>query len=144
MCAATETEFVSLIDCRFPYHDRAESQRLLVLGCSISSNAAFMVVEELARVPASVTVAPDRLLDLLEEVNTRLEHPIKELVIDVAKRFINGDRLSLSEARDAMREVAVFRNQFCALNVIYFAADEPWEEVDSLYDEITGRWREMA
>ena len=103
-----------------------------------------MVVHELARIPASVTVTPDRVLDLLQDLDNRFEHPIKELVIEAAKRLINGDRLSQPEAMDAMQSVAVFRNQYCALNVIYFSSESPREEIDSLYDEIVQRWKLIA
>lgn len=140
----TEQEFISLIDCCFPYHDQDEASRLIVLGCSISSNAAYMVVEELARVPVSVKVSSERLLSLLREIDSHFKHPVKKLVTDIATRMIHGDLLTLSETLSAMREVAAFRNQYCALNTIYFSGREPWEDVDILHDEITCRWKSEA
>lgn len=137
----TETEFISLIDCRFPYHDCAESRRLIELGCSISSNAAFSIIEELARIPKSGAVATSLRAELLLDISNRFEHPVKDLVVGVTKRLINGEHLSLPETLQAMNAVGAFRNEYCALNVIYFSVDDHWEDVDFLYDEITERWK---
>ena len=140
----TEDEFISLIDCHFPYHDTADSHRMIELGCAISPNAAFTIVYELARVPASVVVESNKLLGLLQDVESRFEHPLKESVIRVARRLISGMRLSLPEVMGAMRDVGHFRNQYQALNVIYSSGEEAWDEIDVLYKEITQLWKDAA
>ncbi len=136
----TESDFISLIDCRFPYHDSLEAERLIVLGCSISPNAAFMVVDELLRVPVSVTVTPERRLALLQHVDTHFKHPIKDLVLAVAEQSIRGTGQSLLQTIANMHAIAPFPNQYCALSVVYSSANEPWEELDSLFNQIVERW----
>ena len=140
----TEREFVSLIDCCFPYHDQAGADRLIVLGCSISSNSAFMVVEELVRVPASVTVTAERRLSLLQETGTHFEHPIKDLILDIAQQAIRGSGLSLPQTISAMHAIAAYPNQYCALSVVYFSANEAWEEIDTLFEQIVEKWKAVA
>ncbi len=140
----TESDFISLIDCRFPYHDSAEAERLIARGCSISPNAAFMVVDELVRVPASATVTPETRLALLQQVDAHFEHPLKDLVLAVAAQSIRGTGLSLPQAIANMHAIAPFPNQYCALSVVYSSANEPWEEVDSLFNQIVERWSAIA
>lgn len=137
----TEPEFVSLIDCRFPYDDRVEADRLIVLGCSISPNSAFMIVEEIVRVPRSVKVTAERRLALLQETGTHFDHPLMDLILGVAQQVIGGSGLSLQRTIDAMNAVAAFPNQFCALSVVYFSANEPWEEIDLLFEQIVEHWK---
>ncbi len=48
-----ESEFITHIDCHFPYQDRQEASRLIDLACQLSPDAAFMVAHELARPPQS-------------------------------------------------------------------------------------------
>lgn len=139
-----EREFISLIDCRFPYHDRTEAERLIALGCSISSNAAFMIVEEIVRVPASVAVTAERRLDLLQKTVTRFDHPLKNLILSIAQQVIGGNGLALEQTICAMDEVAAFPNQFCALSVVYSSATEPWEEVERVFQQIVENWKAAA
>lgn len=138
----TEAEFISLVDCRFPYHDSQEARRLITLGCSISDNAAFTIVHELVCIPASQSIPTAVRLDLLQEFDKQFEHPLKELITNVAKRRINGEELPLPEVLVAIREIQPFRNQYQALNVITMsAAEEAWDAMDELGDEIKQHWQ---
>ena len=137
----SEEDFYYLVDCSFPYHDPAEAARLTDLACSISSNAAFTIAHELARVPAGKDVDPQVLLGMLARLDACLDHPLKPPVLSVARRMIVGDALPLPEVLAAMREVAAYPDEYQALNVVYFSGQEMWDEVEALYEEIVGGWR---
>jgi len=47
----TEQEFISSIDCNFPYEDIALAKELILQARSISPNAVFMVLHEILRAP---------------------------------------------------------------------------------------------
>jgi hypothetical protein len=49
-------ELERLIDCRLPYRDEPEWKRLVDLGRSISPNAHFITLDEIAKPPRSVEV----------------------------------------------------------------------------------------
>lgn len=140
----TEQDFISLIDCRFPYDDFTEAERLITVGAAISINAAFMVVEELTRVPASISVTTTRRLELLQLAGGHFEHPLKALILDIAEQVMRGSGLSLPQTIGGMHAVAAFPNQYCALSVVYSAADQPWEEIDRLYELIVEQWSKPA
>lgn len=137
----SEQEFYLRVDCNFPYHDPPEAARLTKLACSISSNAAFLVVHELARVPAGAQVDPQILLGMLRDVDDCLDHPLKPQVFTIARRMIMGDKLALPEVLQVMHQLAAYPNEYPALNVVYFSGAEAWDEVEALYDRIVSDWK---
>lgn len=138
----TEEEFIDAVDCRFPYRQEAQAHRLIAEACAISSNAAFMVVHELARRPQGSPADDSTCLALLERLSDRFEHPLRDAVIGVARRMITGDQLQVQECVELMRAVARHRDQFNALAVVYFSCEDAGMETgDQLRDEIVGVWR---
>jgi len=96
----------------------------------------------MARVPRSVVVTREVRLRYLEELRARLDHPLAEMVIGIAERVVRDEPLEESEVLAAMKVVARHRGQYQALNVVYFAGDEPFGSIDELYDEISDAWKE--
>lgn len=137
----TEAEFSSLIECRFPYRSREESIRLIELACSISTNAAFMVADELARPPRSLRVSKRRREALLGELDSRFEHALKQSVFPIVRRRIAGAELTIPEAVAAIRRIGSHPGQYAALVIAYMSADDVTGEVDEAYQEVLASWR---
>ena len=143
----TEEEFISEVDCEFPYeqHDRAVA--LIHEAGTISPNAAFMVVPGLARGPRGSTVPADTCLNLLKMIDDRFEHPLKSLVFDLANRMILGSRIDASESMSAMRQIGEHRSMFNALNIAYFSGNSEMSDADKkayeeVYDGVIVSWRD--
>lgn len=138
----SEEEFLGAIDGAFPYGDRARAHALIEEACSISSNAAFMVAHELARLPKDVVVEDQWRLGLLERLRERLEHPLKAPILDVAARMVRGDALAFGECRALMGRIADFPGEFNALAVVCCACeDDDAEAADGIYDDVVAGWR---
>ena len=90
-----EAEFISSVDCCFPYDDREAALQAISEACTICPNTAFTVAHELARVPWSESVSKDVLLGLLSELSDHFNHPLKDLVLGITKRMIVEDGLPL-------------------------------------------------
>ena len=136
----TEGEFISEIDCRFPYDDWDKCILLMEMGASISSNSAFMVLHEICRAPRSESGRC--LVALLEAWKERFNHPLVRVVLPSAEALMLGKSLPVDDVLNAMREIANFRGQYNALAISHFAADEEGgDEVQALYDEIVLAWR---
>lgn len=137
----SEEEFVGAIDCAFPYGNRASALALIEEACSISSNAAFMVVHELARRPGSSRASDSTCLALLDRVDARFSHPVKDLVLEVARRMVRREPVPFEECRAIMQEIAVHPGQFNALAVVYFSCEAAgMEAVDAIYENILAEW----
>ncbi len=138
----TEAEFIEAIDGRFPYGDERLALELIDEGCAISANAAYMVVHELARRPHGNKAADARCLQLLDLVDARLAHPVKDLVLGVARRMVRRERVPLDECAAIMREVGMYRDQCNALAVVYLACDDDqMETVERLYADVIAAWK---
>lgn len=139
----SEAEFVAAIDCRFPYHDGELAQALIVEACSLSSNAAFLVAHELARRPRYCEVADAACLALLDRLDERLTHPLKGIVLDVARRMVRGELLPAVECLAVMEQVAAHPGEWSALGIVYFACEEVgMATVERAYGEIVAAWRQ--
>lgn len=139
-----EREFIESIDCRFPYSDRESALRLIKAACSISSNAAFAVAQELARPPRSIAVGRDVLHGLLGELEMQFEHPLKSVIFPIARRMIDGEEISVPESLAAMRQVEPFAHQVNALAIPYHACDDLEGEADRAWEEIVVSWKGRA
>ncbi len=137
-----EKNFLSKIDCKFPYTNKNLRNELINQAFEISSNSVFAIIEELARVPKSQKekISNNELLTILENINVRLKHPLKKIVIDNAVKMIYNTELPVREALDLMNEIEKFTGQWSALNIIYFSCDDINGIVDKRYDEIKEKW----
>ena len=139
----TEAEFISSIDCRFPYNDRRKASELIGASLRISTNAVFTVVHELARSGRGASVSFAVLLELLSELENQFEHPLKTLVFAISRRMILGEKLSEHEVLQAISQVVQFPGEYQALNVIYFSG-EPHESVEFAYEAVCHRWQKAS
>lgn len=138
-----EGEFLDRIDCRFPYSDREGALELAAEAMAISPNAAFAVVYEVCYVPDGVHADIETRHEVLARIEKSLPHPLRAVILPVARDVVDGGRLAAAERIALMRKVAPFRDQYAALQIALHARDpdEPEdEEPDRVYDEILASW----
>jgi hypothetical protein len=135
-----EVEFARLIDCRFPYADIPRAAALIRQGASISTNAAFCVLDEICRTGAGTDVAPGRQNELLDIWCEHFSHPLAEPLANCARRLIDERRLSAAECLNVLHLIADYRGQYAALSVVNAAYDVPAAGVD-VVDEMTNAIR---
>jgi len=140
----TEQAFIDSIDCRFPYTDRDAGRHLVFEACHMSANAAFAVLNELAR-PGVGADAPvevrQELISVLEDTLKRRPHPLAPILVPVARRLVAGDKLSVPEALVCMQAIRSYSGQYAALSLAYMSCDDVAGEAEALYKEIINSWR---
>lgn len=140
----TEREFLEAIDCRFPFGNRIQAERLIEEGCGLSFNAAFALVDEISRPPRSAVASVELRLDLLGRVFDRLQHPLVAVIRPLAERLVAGGKATVEEALAIMRRVAEHPGQYAALSVACFSADDDTAGVVDQEDSlIRAAWRDQ-
>ena len=135
-----EASFANQIDARFPYDDLRVGLGLAEQGCAISSNAAFMVAEELARPPYGASAPRSHRLAVLDRIAELDRHPLCPLIVQVTRRQIDGEELPVAEAISVMKEIAAYPGQYAALSIAYFACDDVDGEADAVFEEVRSSW----
>jgi hypothetical protein len=137
-----EIQFLDKIDCNFPYLDRQESLRLIAQASTLSTNALFSVIEELCRIPESQrsTVSTETLLNLLTVAASKLNHPLKEIIVDTADKMIRRQELTVDEAISKIQTVQKNPGQFAALSILYFSCDDKDGKLEPIWDNIINEW----
>jgi hypothetical protein len=138
-----EAEFVDLIDARFPYDDLEVGLELAEQACAFSPNAAFAVVDELARPPRGSIAPVAHRLAILERIAEHLAHPLGSLILNIAHRQILDEELSDAEAVDTMQRVSAHPGQLAALSVAYFSCDDVEGVADREYQRIRALWGDV-
>ena len=135
-----EADFIEAIDCRFPYGDAALAESLIDEACSISGNAAFMVAHELARRPESSSASDAVCMALLDRLDERLTHPLKDSVLAVARRMVRREPVRFDECKALLSRIAAYPGEFNALAIVCFSCEDA-EAVDHICDAIVEGWR---
>ncbi|MCK0143955.1 hypothetical protein [Aliiroseovarius sp. F20344] len=136
----TEADFAGLIDCRFPYNDHDVSIALMDHANAISSNAAFMVLEEIARPVVSAEVSKETRLELIQEWRERTNHPLVSSMAKVARAMVHDKLCSVEDALIQMDQISCFEGNFAALNIVYFSCDDVDGSVDQANRKIRSEW----
>jgi hypothetical protein len=136
-----ESEFISHIDCAFPYNDLPEWQRLVRLGATLSANAAFMVLHEICIPPRSAQVTSTQQLEMIDYWSSRFSHPLANQIRAVAIGRIAGERLDIDAASRVFKLVADHPGQYNALNIVYFSCGEFDELTEQFKSAVTNRWQ---
>ena len=144
MNSVREAEFISNIDCKFPYTSKKLALSLIDNGLAISSNCAFKIVAEIMYLPKSIKVRSDILTELLTYTEQKFQHPLKELMFEIARRKIGGYQINVDEVINKMDYVANYTDQFEALNILYFASVIHEESIDLKYEEVIMRWKHSS
>lgn len=132
--------FCQKIDRKFPYDDIEESTKLIHEAFTISSEAVFMIVHELARLPANAPEFKSERLSMILIIKEKLNHPLANDVLEVARKMICSEAIAEQETIDKIKVIGNYPGNYNALNTIYFSN---WsEEVDSTYELIRSTWEE--
>jgi len=142
MTEKSEILFLDKIDCNFPYHNRQESVQLINQAETLSTNALFKVIEELCRIPKSekANVSTSELIDLLTLTSNKLNHPLKELIIDAADKMIREQDLEVDDVIWKMEIVEKYPGQYAALSILYFSCDDKEGKLEPIWDRIISEW----
>lgn len=135
-----EQLFLEEIDCRFPYHDRERCQQLIRRGLDLSPNAAIGVLHEICRPPRSVPVARKCLEILVEDWRAQFNHPLANLLTEVAISIIAGHPRQIRDVIEMMRIVSIHKGLYAALAILHFACDDPDGELEAMDQLVRGRW----
>ncbi|MBR9831396.1 hypothetical protein GYB57_04550 [bacterium] len=138
-----ERDFLNKIDCKFPYHNRKECLSLIDESFRVSANSTFAIVEEICRSPSSIKnqISNRIQFELIELVDSKFKHPLKELVLETARLKIQGKEISVKQATSNMQIVSQYHNQYAALNIMYFSCDDSEEQLESVWDEVINKWK---
>jgi hypothetical protein len=138
----TEKEFLDHIDCKFPYHDRDNWKRVVDTGKSISSNAAFAVLDEISRPPRSADTSSSDRMEMVAYWRSGFEHPLADEVSKVALARVEGRGLSIEHCLELMDTISHHLGQYAALSIVYFACEsDEAEETDRKWDGISDQWQ---
>ncbi len=138
--AMTEDEFSALIDCRLPYDNEAECVRLMELAQTISDNASFLVLDELARAPRGTDISGVTLLKLIDLWQERCPHPLSQPLADCARVLAANGELSVAASLTLLNLVRAYPGQYAALGIAYMSCDDADGKADALYSEIHAAW----
>lgn len=121
-----EIDFLNLIDCKFPYNNKQRCLDLIDQSLSISPNAVFAAIEEICRIPPSERqyVSEMLLLELLNVIDNKFEHPIKDMAFEAARSLIRKSEISVDDAIMKMEEIIKYPDVFSARNIVYFSCDD--------------------
>lgn len=140
-------EFDNLIDCKFPYENIPKAKRLAKLACTISANAGFQVAYELAHVPRYAKAPKKNREKILSVLYVHLKHPLKMEILKVVRNSFNHkysfNSLTVNEAVKLMYKIKAYRDQCCALNLVYIACDDKHGRADKACGEIESFWKQM-
>jgi hypothetical protein len=138
----TEQAFIDSIDCQFPYTNRGIGRRLVLEACELSPNAAFAVLDELARPGVGADAPVDIREELISLLEQTLKHPLAPILVPVARRLVAGGELSVPEALTCMSAVRSHRGQYAALSLAYMSCDDVAGEADDAFKEIVDSWQQ--
>ena len=138
-----EREFMERIDAKFPYKDAKKIEELISQASSLSMNAVFTIVYETVCMPRgqeNKSVTPADRVYILSRLRSSFEHPLKDLVLGIAERSIQGIGLSRNEVLAAMKTISAYPKLHQALSVVLSAGEDAFTEADEEYDRIIKMW----
>ena len=142
MTTEAEDKFMDRIRCNFPYHSKEKSFSLIEEAATISTNAIFAVIEEICRIPASErgNVETSFLHELLSRTVLKLDHPLKNMVVDAASKMIDEQELDVDDVINKMGIIKTYPGQYSALSILYFSCDDKEEKLDPIWSAILALW----
>jgi hypothetical protein len=139
-----ESEFLNSIDCRFPYQDEPRWRALILQGKTISANASFGVLHEIARKPFGHGVSEREQLAMLGVWRAENDHPLVQLVVEAAQAIITGNLLPVDRVLELLDRVRAYPDQYCALGIISFACDDVHGIADEKRQAIVNFWESSS
>lgn len=140
----TEEEFIRSIDCCFPYENPIQWRRLSAKAARISSNAAFMVLHEVCRVPRSGKVRPRTRRRIATHLCARFRHPALRIAMPAIEAYLKGEKLRPAKAARAMCALSSYPGEFNALAICYFSSIDRNGRLDRMYEKVLSSWAGRA
>lgn len=144
MSPEKEEEFIDNIDANFPFEDPLACSATIMEASKISPKACFKVIQEICGIEdyKRDTISDMQLVSLVNEMKRKFEHPMKELITDVAIKTINKIDLPLAQTLAGLQEVRKYPGLYPPLWILYFSCYE--DGVEELKDEILDEWNAMG
>tara|TARA_Y100000739_G_C20382694_1_gene361966 strand:- start:184 stop:648 length:465 start_codon:yes stop_codon:yes gene_type:complete len=141
-----ETQFIDKIDSKFPYSDVKLSKSLIEEAKSISPNAVFTIIEEIARISVSdrKKVSESQLKILLNQTTSNFEHPLLGHVLPTVVLMIENKEQTVDNAIILMNEIENYPGLWGALSLVYFSCDDVNGIADQKFDEIREKWNKKT
>ena len=113
---------------------------------SISANAVYTVIEELARIPVSEreNVSELELKNLLQMTIYDFEHPLLDRLLPTVVLMIENKEQTVGNAIILMNEIENYPWLWGALSLVYFSCDDVNGIADQKYDEIREKWNKKT
>lgn len=131
-----EEEFIRKIDCHFPYDDQEQALSIIEEGCSLSSSAAFMILFELSNPGRNASYEKSMISDYLAHWSALFEHPLKEKILFLVNKKLNGEFIADEELIEGMLACSDYPGSLNALNTIYNSKFSEANDIEELYTEI--------
>lgn len=144
MSGKSEEEFLSSIDCNFPYADRGQWEKLIVDSLNFSPNAQFALLEEICRAPRNAKISVSKVCKILSFWKQKVNHPLSGVLSQTAQSIVEGRCLSVDQAIEQMKEIESFPGLYAALNIAYFSCDDKDERADKVYQGIKLEWEGLT
>jgi hypothetical protein len=137
-----ELDFIDRIDGAFPYNNRQESLKMIDEALSISANAVFAVIEEIARIPDEERelVPFLSLSDLLNTIEKKFEHPLKPAVLKTARNMLAQVETDVDEAVNNIKSLNKYPRLYAALNIFYYSSFDESGVLDKAWDDVIKEW----
>jgi hypothetical protein len=134
--------FRDSIDASFPYQNRDQALDIIKNATEFGAEGIYAVIFELTYPGGPETEYPDSKTrsEFLDIVTKNFEHPLKKLVINVARSVIGGKELSVDEAVHRMQVIRKYPNEYDPLNIMYFSCDDRGNVADDLFMQIKIEW----
>ena len=138
-----EEDFLSSINCKFPYEDKEACLSLIDKSVSISDNASYAVLEAICCKPFMHPIKTKDQLELIDAWKKRNTHPSMENIIEAAIACVHSpDGLPEDKVIRYMDELAPFKNQHKALMILYSSIENTTSGAyQDKFNEIRGLWK---
>jgi len=135
----TEKEYLDKIDAAFPYEDKGEWMAAIDEGISISAEAAYGALNEICAAPPEVALSD--LEDMVDYWSSRFDHPLKDMVLKMARAWLRGVGVPEVEILSAWNIISQYRDFYCALIVVAGPPLDWSDTLDEKYAKIANRWK---
>ncbi|MDO9000079.1 MAG: hypothetical protein Q7W45_09970 [Bacteroidota bacterium] len=140
MEALKELEFINKIEDNFPFENYFESVKLIDEAIKISPNSVFAIVEEICKEAGEENASEEALVNLLKTIDKKFDHPLRKIILETAQNIILNEETTLEEAIANMELVRPYPQQYAALSIIYFSADDLKGKSEKVWNSITTEW----
>jgi len=139
-----EEEFINSIDCCFPYENPMKWKKVINTAVGISDNACFMVLHELCRPPRSSKVGYKTKLRIFNFLSKRFRHPLVTLLKRIILSMLKAEQVPVGVALSGMKIVSVYENQYNALAICLFSANDRTNKTELFYEHVISQWKSKA